>query len=52
MKSTKNLKKKLTKNELKNIKGAAKGPCYEGFCRNGADEEWRLGAGDRNGFCC
>jgi bacteriocin-like protein len=52
MKKTNIQKKKLTKNELKKINGGQVGPCWEGFCRTGEFEEWRPGAGDRNGYCC
>lgn len=44
-------KKKLTKKELKEVNGSGR-LCYEGFCRTGEFEEWQLGAGDKNGYCC
>ncbi|WP_167027778.1 hypothetical protein [Chryseobacterium sp. Tr-659] len=44
-------RKKLTKDELKNITGSGR-VCWEGFCRGGEFEEWRPGSGDKNGFCC
>ncbi len=48
-----NNQKKLTKKALKNITGG-NGPavCWDGFCRRGEFEEWQLGAGDKNGYCC
>ncbi|MGL6129005.1 hypothetical protein [Chryseobacterium artocarpi] len=44
-------KKKLTKKELKEVNGSGR-LCFEGFCRTGEFEEWQLGAGDKNGYCC
>jgi len=51
MKKSNIQKRKLTKSELKEIKGSGR-LCFDGFCRMGEFEEWQLGAGDKNGFCC
>lgn len=52
MKKSNIQQRKLTKKELKEINGGQNGPCWEGFCKRGDFEEWQLGPGDKNGYCC